>query len=191
MTGEAPTVAKCLLRNFGCSPNNEAIIGDLDERYGQGRCDSWYWRQALLTVVASFFVEIWNHKLLTLRAIGVGWVVFVGWESGFNLTRELLWRYERLTIAVQVPEVVLFGVSAGWVVARLHPQSQRAMVLAYAACFAAVQMLWLVSASLTAPSGFYPFIYAVIFFNPFIYAEFFLVTTTVSILVGGVLTTQR
>jgi hypothetical protein len=66
------------------------------------------------------------------------------------------------------------------------------MVLAYVACFAGVQTLWLVSALLLAPSGFYPFIYAVIFFNPIIYAVLFLTMTTVSILMGGgVLTTQR
>jgi hypothetical protein len=192
MTGEAPAMAKWLLRCFGCSPNNEAIVGDLDERYRQGRSYLWYWRQVFLTIVASFLEEIRHHKLLTLRAIAVGCVIFVGWQRGFNLTRELLWYHERLTVALQFPEVVLFGVSAGWIVARLHHQSQKAMVLAYVACFAGVQTLWLVSALLLAPSGFYPFIYAVIFFNPIIYAVLFLTMTTVSILMGGgVLTTQR
>lgn len=191
MRCEAPALAKWLLQYLGCSPNNQAVIGDLDERYREGRSYLWYWRQALLSIVVSLFEEIRNHKLLTLRAIAVGWIVFIGWQSAFSLTRELLWRHERFTIAAQVPVIVLFGVSAGWAIARLHQQRQKAMVLAFAACFAGIQILWLGAALMTAPSGFYPFIYAVIFFDPFIYAISFLAVTSGSILLGGGILTSR
>ena len=30
---QPPKLAHWLLDHFGCSPNNEAVIGDLDERY--------------------------------------------------------------------------------------------------------------------------------------------------------------
>jgi hypothetical protein len=34
---EPPKVARWILKHFGSSPNNEAVIGDLDERYNTGR----------------------------------------------------------------------------------------------------------------------------------------------------------
>ena len=33
----APVIATWLLRHFGCSPQTEHVIGDLVERYEQGR----------------------------------------------------------------------------------------------------------------------------------------------------------
>src|SRR5215831_18798898 len=120
---QPPTIARWLLNHFGCSPNNESVIGDLDERYSQGRSYLWYWRQALFAIVTSFFNEVGTHKLVTLRAIATGWVVAVVSRRAFNLTWEILsalaswsrlWRHGWITIAVQIPEVVLSGVLAGW-----------------------------------------------------------------------------
>ena len=71
-----PTIAKWLLRHLATSRNIEAIIGDLDERYGQGRSPVWYWRQVAVAIVVSTFKDIRNHKQLTLRALVVGWFVF-------------------------------------------------------------------------------------------------------------------
>src|SRR5215472_4537695 len=71
-----PTIAKWLLRHLATSRNIEAISGDLDERYGHGRSRVWYWRQVAVAIVVSTFKDIRNHKLLTLRALVVGWFVF-------------------------------------------------------------------------------------------------------------------
>ena len=71
-----PTIAKWLLRHLATSRNIEAISGDLDERYGHGRSRVWYWRQVALAIVVSTFKDIRNDKLLTLRALIVGWFVF-------------------------------------------------------------------------------------------------------------------
>jgi hypothetical protein len=60
------------LKHFGCSPNNEAVIGDLDERY-RVHSRGWYWRQAILGIVTSFLKEVWHQKLRTLTAVVVGW----------------------------------------------------------------------------------------------------------------------
>src|SRR5438477_8908466 len=87
---QPPALARWLLNHFGCSPNNAAVVGDLDERYRTGRSGAWYWRQALLTIIVSFLTEVWGHKWLTVRAIITGWGVFVISRFGFNLTRELL-----------------------------------------------------------------------------------------------------
>jgi hypothetical protein len=60
MKHRVPAVAKWLLRHFGCGPNNVAVIGDLDERYQNGRGPAWYWRQVLYTIVQSLLSEIWR-----------------------------------------------------------------------------------------------------------------------------------
>ena len=70
-----PKVARWILSHFGCSPNNLAIIGDLDERFNSGRSAGWYWRQVIVTVVVSFFTEIWNHKFRATVAVLTGWIV--------------------------------------------------------------------------------------------------------------------
>jgi hypothetical protein len=60
---QPPHIAAWLLRHFGCSPNNDAIIGDLSEHYRQGGSRIWYWKQALLAVHAAWFDGIRAHKI--------------------------------------------------------------------------------------------------------------------------------
>jgi hypothetical protein len=187
MNPQPPRIAAWSLRHFGCSPNNDAVIGDLDERYRAGRSATWYWRQIVLTIVVSFAQQVWSHKRLTVRALITGWGVFVVSRYGFNLTRELLlalaswsryWRHDWITISVQIPEVLLSGVLAGWLVARMCRQSQKAMVLAYATYFAGVQTVWLVHeirrATLMEP-----------FRSPLIYSIAFITLVSIGILIGG------
>jgi len=178
-----PKGATWLTEHFGCSPNNATVIGDLDERYRRGRSSAWYWRQVTIAIVVSLFNEIWNHKLLTITALLVGWAVFVVSRYGFCLTQDLLfalaswsrlWRHDWITIAVQITGATLSSVCGGWLVARLCRKNQRAMVLAYAAYFASVQIVWLVSALLRGTS-----------LQTFIYGICFITITPVSILVGG------
>jgi hypothetical protein len=75
MNREAPGVAKWLLRHFGCGVNNDAVIGDLDEWYQNGRSAGWYWRQALVALAVGFFREVRMHKALAVKAIIKGWLV--------------------------------------------------------------------------------------------------------------------
>lgn len=53
--------------------NNDAVIGDLDERYRAGRSAAWYWQQAFIAICSSTANEIRVHKLLALRAVVIGW----------------------------------------------------------------------------------------------------------------------
>lgn len=76
---QPPRIATWLLRHFGSGPNVEAIIGDLDERYRQGRPRGWYWREAMLAVLLSFAGELQAHKLLALQALIIGWTVKILW----------------------------------------------------------------------------------------------------------------
>jgi hypothetical protein len=71
---EPPRIARWLLTHFGCSPNNDAVIGDLDERYQQNRSGLWYWQQMLVALVTGFTTEVRRHKRLVFRAVAIGWV---------------------------------------------------------------------------------------------------------------------
>ena len=74
-----PRIAVWLLHHFGSSPNNESVIGDLTERYRQGRSRAWYWTQVLKAIVVSLAQEVSTHKLLTVGGVATGWsLVLVG-----------------------------------------------------------------------------------------------------------------
>jgi len=64
-----PFLPTWLLKQLGCSANNDAVLGDLAERYREGKPAAWYWRQALTAVVLSAFEDLRTRKLLTLRAM--------------------------------------------------------------------------------------------------------------------------
>jgi hypothetical protein len=151
MAIQPPVVATWLLRHFGCSANNDAVIGDLDERYRRGRSRTWYWRQVLSTIVVSFVKEAWIHKCPTFTAIVTGCLVFVVSRYALNARRELLsalatwskyWRHDWITITVQILETTLSGVLTGWLVARLHNRNRMAMVLTCAAYLTCIQLAW-------------------------------------------------
>jgi hypothetical protein len=181
-TADPPKIPTWLLAQFGCSPNNAAIIGDLNERY-RGHSPNWYWRQAVVAIVVSLFKEVWSHKLLTVRALLIGWSTFFISRYAFEITREQLfalaswsrlWRHDWITLAVQIPEVAVSGVVAGWLVARLHRRSPKAMVMAYAAYFWGWCTVWFVRDLLRGTP-----------FQSFLYGISFILITTVGILVGG------
>jgi hypothetical protein len=70
---QPPRFAHWFVKNFGCSPNNDAVMGDLDERYRNGQSRRWYWREVAVAIVASFFKEVRNHKRHTMVTVLTGW----------------------------------------------------------------------------------------------------------------------
>jgi len=131
---QPPKAAAWLLRHFGCSPNNDAVIGDLDERYRQGRSALWYWRQALLAIVMSFCKEIWSHKPLAIRALLVGWMVkliclSVYYRYAVEYQR---FHYDPIEAGIFVPFIgVIALMGTGWIIAHTHRYHARSMVLLY------------------------------------------------------------
>lgn len=154
MASQPPIVATWLLRHFGCSPNNDAVIGDLNERYRRGRSRLWYWRQVTVAIVVSTFKDILSHKLLALRALIVGWFVFwflyekfinIGVQTLIRIFEESLHRFgpDRMIplwlershhytfLGICTIGFCLVGILSGWIVSRLH-RRYRSMVLLHA-----------------------------------------------------------
>ena len=108
MTGRTPPkLATFLLKQLGCAPDTDAIIGDLTEGYGCGQTTGWYWKQVLSAIAAGAFNDIRSHKLLALRAIVAGILVTALFEAleadnvglaelGADLCRELARRIDLL-----------------------------------------------------------------------------------------------
>jgi hypothetical protein len=167
MNTQPPRIATWLLRHLGCSSNNDVVIGDLNERHRHGRSRLWYWRQATTAILISFFKEIWTHKLLTIRAVALGWAVDavsrhsikLTWRSLFALTSwSKFWLHNWITMAMVtvVPQVFLWSMLLGWLVVALHRRHRTSMVLAnavYFSYFAATHVrlvyIWLIAHRLT------------------------------------------
>ena len=132
-------IARWLLHQFGCSPNNDAVIGDLDERYRQDRSRMWYWSQVLTAIVISFVQEVSAHKLLAMRALIAGWLVKTVWlgllaSSVFGLATAPP-KYSVRLVPLLIASAMSIAVCAmsAWLVSRVSGPHYQAMVLLYLA----------------------------------------------------------
>jgi hypothetical protein len=132
----ATKIARWLLSHFGCSPNNDAVIGDLDERYRAGGCSGvWYWTQAFIALVLGLIKEILSNKLLAILAVLQGGAVKAAWIAVINDSRSLPWVHKaeddlRICMAFAILTVATCAASA-WLVGRVSDPHGRAMVLFY------------------------------------------------------------
>src|SRR6185295_2739018 len=136
---QPPRTATWLLRLFGCSPDNEAILGDLVEHYGRGRSRFWYSRQVLLAVVGGFYSEVVKNIFLTVRCITAGVVLALMLSA--LLERLVLLHSSVLSYRFPVlfwilaPALCMVSVRLTKFIARLHRQYPRGLVLLYVLSF--------------------------------------------------------
>jgi hypothetical protein len=159
-TNQPPRIATWLLRRFGSSPNNDALIGDLNERYRQGRARLWYWSQVIGAIISSAFAEVSSHKFMAARAVLLGLILLHAIARlMFNLFGRLLVETlharmidEAVFYEGPLPRWVFFsfsvfvfviGIWSGWMVARFH-RRQPAIVLLYGVA----TLLWLLGFAL-------------------------------------------
>lgn len=128
---EPPRLADWLVTRLLSTTRAEIPLGDLHEQYRRGRSHGWYWRQAIEVCTFSLARDLRSHKLLTLRALALGWAMLV---SGDLLVLRPLWRLEHwLFMAGLVSHYVAFsgplstallvalvGGGCGWTVGRTH-----------------------------------------------------------------------
>jgi hypothetical protein len=146
---QPPRLAAWLLRRLGSAGRNQSLMGDLVEQFTNGRSASWYWRQAVNAMFTDATQDVREHKLLALRAIGIGiasmwvfwalasiplriiWVLSSGgmYVGGRWMTLDYSWMHYRGYLALLM--IVVGSAGSGWIVARLHRDHQTAMVLAF------------------------------------------------------------
>jgi hypothetical protein len=69
-SGKPPRLAAWILQVFGPELNHEALAGDLNEAFQQGRSKAWYWRQVLAAVQGRML------RQLLASIVVVWWIIF-------------------------------------------------------------------------------------------------------------------
>jgi hypothetical protein len=92
---DPPRFAVWLLRNFDPSPNNESLIGDLNERLRQGRSRIWYWRQVGIALVIAAQTKLVRKDRVLMRQV-LTWTIVLA--AVFSLG---VWTGKRLWINVE------------------------------------------------------------------------------------------
>src|SRR5215475_6724285 len=160
-----PKLARWLLSQLGCSPNNEAVIGDLDERYRQGHSRLWYWTQALAAIVSGIVTLVRNNQRLTVRALAIGWGLIFLSTRALTLALRILrgdpagtgllpaswtkveWLYVRGWIVPQGDAYTfaaiswLFAFAIGWLVGRFNRPNQRQAIAIFLASWLALFLI--------------------------------------------------
>jgi hypothetical protein len=177
-----PKTAAWLLQHFGSSPNNTEVIGDLAERYCSGKTALWYWRQVIIAIVVSAFDDIRTHKLLTLRAMIVGWCIY--YFLGLSAVSFLVWFETKwpslLNLGIALGPVVLLsiGTVSGAIIAILHRSNKRSLLLLFSLTVLLFWIRYSLSASVEDTGGF-------IYWEAYFWLDNGL--QTLGILVGGLL----
>ena len=209
-----------LLRRLVPATDHDALLGDLREERQRGRSMAWYVFQIVAAIVVGCCRDIWTHRLLTLRAIGIGIVALVLYlvPAGalFNFVQRHLqdgilvgnhWIYWRpfpqslsWTIVSYVTYVWLCGglVFSGWAIGRLNRAHGITFVVAFAAALVMV-LLAFVRVTVTYPPHLpYPNTTDISWFLRVVVSLWLLVRLAVSLLwlllcvvIGGYLATRR
>ncbi len=134
---QPPRLATWILKRFGSTMIDDALVGDLFETY-QTRCSPlWYWQQVTTTIVVGACRDVWNHLPVAIGAIVTGLFVagvpvwFLLNTSAASLSNVPLPVWTR-TLAAWL---VVFGSSllSGWLVSLLFRTHRAAAVLSLAA----------------------------------------------------------
>ena len=164
---QPPRLATLLLQRLGSS--NTALAGDLAERYHERQSNAEYWRQVVAAIGLRCWSDVRTHKLVTLRAIILGWVIgFVCFEyvatpllriDEVLFTRGLVkWFYLN---NIGFPDVFrewwiqgpLFNGLTGWIVGRVYRGYSASMVLAHVVSLMLVWMPWFGVAAMRDDAG--------------------------------------
>jgi hypothetical protein len=142
-----------LLQRLIPSQDHTALLGDLQEERRHGRSKAWYVFQILAAIIVGSWKDVRTHRLLALRAIGIGIAALVLYffAAGalLNFVQRRLyegilvgnhWIYWRerpqswIFVSYVVPVWVHVGfLFSGWVIGRLHRAHGIMFVVAFAA----------------------------------------------------------
>jgi hypothetical protein len=160
MEQRTPFAAR-LLKRLVPTLDHEALLGDLQEERQRGRSKAWYIFQILAAIVVGCWKDIRTHRLLALRAIGIGIAALVLYFFAAGALLDFVqrrlydgilvgnhWIYWRerpqswIFVRYVVPVWVHIGfLVSGWVIGRLHRDHGITFAIAFGAF---VQLLFLV-----------------------------------------------
>ena len=154
-SGEPPRIATWFLAAFGCSPDNDAIAGDLTECYRAGRSRGWYWWQTLVAIVVGLSQEARRNKLLAARCIGVGSVLAIVFSE---LLQRVLIPHSIITslrfVSPMFSMLLIVACAAsihlGKAMASLHSNYRRAFTVLYVISFCSTLYICWITTLLTA-----------------------------------------
>jgi hypothetical protein len=153
-----PRLADRLLTRLLPTSRTETLVGDLHEQYQRGRSRGWYWRQVIEALVLSLARDLRSHKLLTVRALALGWAMLTFGQYFVlrPLSRIDRWLFMTGLVSHYVPWddlvvavfdallVTLVGAVSGWTVARAHRACSGSIAFALSvAAYMAVALGWL------------------------------------------------
>jgi hypothetical protein len=96
--GHPPVIAAWLLDHLAFTGRNEALTGDLQEEFQQGRSNGWYRRQALSTIAMA--IELGPHLLLVWAGLLV--YLWFHFRKIYRLSLTRLWHGLLATLPVFV-----------------------------------------------------------------------------------------
>ena len=115
---------------------DEALAGDLIEKYRSGKSGIWFARQVLIAAL----LGVWHHPARVVAAVVIGWAILIGYfvvvapvntyllESGSpNSSVLLAFRSATIWLGVTIPFL-----ASGWIVGRLASRTRILPVLAFA-----------------------------------------------------------
>lgn len=150
-----PRLATMLLERFG--PKNDALAGDLRERYMAGKSRRWYWGQVITAIGISATTPglrraIWLSSAVTTVIVVVlelpflaGRVAVAGWSTGLLMTLYLIPQALPIAVPVGVTIGTLCGARKGAARPRISWLLIIAVILCSGVSFATVA--WVVPAS--------------------------------------------
>ena len=142
---QPPRLATWILKRFGATIIQEALVGDLLEAYQTRRSPFWYWGQVVAAIGVGACRDIWRHLPVALGASVTGLFIaavpvwFLQSTSAASLSNVPLpvWI---LTLAAWL---IVFGSAllSGWVVSLLFPAHRAAAVLSLAVAILVVNAI--------------------------------------------------
>jgi hypothetical protein len=144
-----PRFATWLLERLALNEKRESLIGDLLEQYLNGRSASWYWRQALYSILVGAKAGIRNHKVLAVRAVLIGFASMWVFGAIARVSLQVIWAlasggvylgnhwvrldygWIRHSIHLGLLMTVLASTLSGWIVGRTHRDHETPMVFAF------------------------------------------------------------
>ena len=71
-----PRPARWMLEEFLAGPNRDAIVGDIQEMWSEGRRSfAWLYREVTAAVVVNVIAQVRLFKIETICSLAVGWLL--------------------------------------------------------------------------------------------------------------------